>query len=194
MDFNIDMSTNNKCDICMPEGLDYCITNEELNSAIGEAKSDLLTVIRNLENNTYSKADIDQLIANIEAGVVDLSDYYNKTTIDDKFSWVYGKLEEIANKTVNIDENLSSTSTNPVQNKTLYYKFKEYYNKDQVDELISSSGGNITIDSSLSSTSTNPVQNKVITEGLLALRSDVNDLQRQVGNIDTILNSVLYSL
>ena len=178
----------------MPEGLDYCITNEELSGAIDEAKSDLLTVIRDLENNTYSKADIDQLIANIEAGVVDLSDYYNKTTIDDKFSWVYGKLEEIANKTVNIDENLSSTSTNPVQNKTLYYKFKEYYNKDQVDELISSGSGNINVDSSLSSTSTNPVQNKVITEGLLTLRSDVNDLQKQVGDIDTILNSVLNSL
>ena len=178
----------------MPEGLDYCITNEELNSAIGEAKSSLLTVIRNLENNTYSKEEIDELIANIEAGVVDLSDYYNKTTIDSKFSWVYEKLEEIANKTVNIDEDLSSTSTNPVQNKTLYYKFKEYYNKDQVDELISSSGGNINVDSYLSSTSTNPVQNKVITEGLLTLRSDVNNLQRQVGEIDTILNSVLYSL
>ena len=60
--------------------------------------------------------------------------------------------------------------------------------------MISSSGGNINVDSYLSSTSTNPVQNKVITEGLLALRSDVNDLQRQVGDIDTILNSVLYSL
>lgn len=151
MDFNIDMSTNNKCDICMPEGLDYCITNEELSGAIDEAKSYLLTVIRNLENNTYSKTDIDGLIANIEAGVVDLSDYYTKTTIDAKFSWVYEKLEEVANKTVDIDENLSSTSTNPVQN-------------------------------------------KVITEGLLALRSDVNDLQRQVGQIDTILNSVLHSL
>ena len=148
---NIDMSTNNKCDICMPEGLDYCITNEELSSAIGEAKSDLLTVIRNLENNTYSKADIDQLIANIEAGVVDLSDYYNKATIDAKFNWVYGKLDELANKTVNIDENLSSTSTNPVQN-------------------------------------------KVITEGLLTLRSDVNNLQRQVGEIDTILNNILYTV
>ena len=171
----------------MPEGLDYCITNEELSGAISEAKSYLLTVIRDLENNTYSKEEIDQLIANIEAGVVDLSDYYNKTTIDAKFSWVYEKLEEIANKTVNIDEDLSSTSTNPVQNKTLYYKFKEYYNKDQVDELISNSGGNINVDSSLSSTSTNPVQNKVITEGL-------QELQRQVGEIDTILNSVLYEL
>lgn len=45
----------------------------------------------------------------------------------------------------------------------------------------------VTIDSSLSSTSTNPVQNKVITEGL-------QELQRQVGEIDTILNSVLYEL
>ena len=199
MDFNIDMSTNNKCDICMPEGLDYCITNEELNSAIGEGKSDLLTVMRNLENNTYSKADVDQLIANIEAGIVDLSGYYDKTTIDAKFSWVYEKLEEIDHSKYLtehqiVDSSLSSTSTNPVQNKTLYYKFKEYYNKDQVDELISSSGGNISVDSYLSSTSTNPVQNKVITEGLLALRSDVNNLQRQVGDIDTILNSVLYSL
>lgn len=181
----------------MPEGLDYCITNEELSGAISEVRGYLLTVIRNLENNIYSKEDIDKLIADLEAGVVDLSDYYNKATIDAKLSWIYERLDEIANKTVDIDEDLSSTSTNPVQNKTLYYKFKEYYNKDQVDELIKyggGDGGSYTVDSYLSSTSTNPVQNKIVTEGLLTLRKDLQDLQRQVGEIDTILNSVLYEL
>ena len=44
-----------------------------------------------------------------------------------------------------------------------------------------------TVDSSLSSTSINPVQNKVVTEGL-------QELQRQVGEIDTILNNILYTV
>lgn len=168
----------------MPEGLDYCITNEELSGAISEVRSYLLTVIRNLENNTYSKEDIDELIANLEAGIVDLSDYYNKTTIDAKLSWIYERLEEIENKTVNIDEDLSSTSTNPVQNKTLYYKFKEYYNKDQIDEIIGN-GGSYTVDSYLSTTSTNPVQNKIVTENVVQLGRDLQELQRQVGEIET---------
>lgn len=191
------MSTNNKCDICMPEGLDYCITNEELNSAIASALRQLRSELEGLENQTYTKIEIDQMIQDLTMGNVDLSNYYTKPQVDGKFEWVYNRLNEIEGKTINIDEDLSSTSTNPVQNKALYYKFKEYYNKDQIDELIKyggGDGGSYTVDSYLSSTSTNPVQNKIVTEGLLTLRKDLQDLQRQVGEIDTILNLVLYEL
>ena len=83
-----------------------------------------------------------------------------------------------------IDMRVSGVDTNKKIQLPYYIKYRE----GAVSSIL------VTIDSSLSSTSTNPVQNKVITEGLLALRSDVNDLQRQVGEIDTILNSVLYSL
>ena len=83
-----------------------------------------------------------------------------------------------------IDMRVSGVDTNKKIQLPYYIKYRE----GAVSSIL------VTIDSSLSSTSTNPVQNKVITEGLLTLRSDVNNLQRQVGDIDTILNSVLNSL
>ena len=83
-----------------------------------------------------------------------------------------------------IDMRVSGVDTNKKIQLPYYIKYRE----GAVSSIL------VTIDSSLSSTSTNPVQNKVITEGLLTLRSDVSDLQRQVGEIDTILNSVLHSL
>ena len=45
-------------------------------------------------------------------------------------------------------------------------------------------GGSITVDDVLSTTSTNPVQNKVITE-------EINDMKTTIGNINTVLESVL---
>lgn len=178
------MSTNNKCDICMPEGLDYCITNEELNSAIASALRQLRSELEGLENQTYTKIEIDQMIQDLTMGNVDLSNYYTKPQVDGKFEWVYNRLNEIEGRTINIDEDLSSTSTNPVQNKTLYYKFKEYYNKEQIDEIIGN-GGSYTVDSYLSTTSTNPVQNKIVTENVVQLGRDLQELQRQVGEIET---------
>lgn len=76
-----------------------------------------------------------------------------------------------------IDMRVSGVDTNKKIQLPYYIKYRE----GAVSSIL------VTIDSSLSSTSTNPVQNKVITEGL-------QELQRQVGEIDTILNSVLYSL
>lgn len=188
------MSTkNNSCNICYDTDMDYCITSEELNSAIASALSQLRSELEGIENQTYTKIEIDQMIQDLTVGNVDLSNYYTKPQVDGKFDWVYNRLNEIEGKTINIDEDLSSTSTNPVQNKTLYYKFKEYYSKNQIDDMLSN-GGNIKVDSYLSSTSTNPVQNKIVTENIVSLGRDLQELQRQVGEIDTILNSVLYSL
>ena len=76
-----------------------------------------------------------------------------------------------------IDMRVAGVDTNKKIQLPYYIKYREG----------AASSTLVTIDSSLSSTSTNPVQNKVITEGL-------QGLQRQVGEIDTILNSVLYSL
>ena len=76
-----------------------------------------------------------------------------------------------------IDMRVSGVDTNKKIQLPYYIKYRE--------GAISSTL--VTIDSSLSPTSTNPVQNKVITE-------ELQELQRQVGGIDTILNSVLYSL
>ena len=45
-------------------------------------------------------------------------------------------------------------------------------------------GGSITVDNALSTSSTNPVQNKVIT-------GEINDMKTTIGNINTVLESVL---
>lgn len=180
------MSTkNNSCNICYDTDMDYCITSEELDSAIASALSQLRSELEGLENQTYTKIEIDQMIQDLTMGNVDLSNYYTKPQVDGKFEWVYNRLNEIEGKTINIDEDLSSTSTSPVQNKTLYYKFKEYYNKEQIDELIANGGSKIIIDSYLSSTSKNPVQNRIITENLLLYREEINQLKDQIGNIET---------
>ena len=188
------INNNNNCHICYDTDMDYCITQDELNAALNEVRVQLHNEITNLAGDVYTKTEIDEIVENIIAGTINLDDFYTKSEIDAKFDWVYNKLEEIRNKTVNIDEDLSSTSTNPVQNKTLYYKFKEYYSKDQIDDMLSTGGGNIRVDSFLSSTSTNAIQNRVVTEAVHNLRSDLNNLQEQVGNIDAILNKVLYEV
>lgn len=56
-----------------------------------------------------------------------------------------------------VDNNLSATSENPVQNKVIKAKF---------DELENSIPAAVTVDSDFSDTSENPIQNKVITEKL----------------------------
>ncbi len=71
---------------------------------------------------------------------------------------------------ITIDSSLSSTSTNPVQNKAVKAALDEKMPADQAFKTINGQSikgsGNITPDGSLSSTSTNPVQNKVIKTAL----------------------------
>lgn len=74
--------------------------------------------------------------------------------------------------TVTVDSSLSSTSTNPVQNKVIYAELAKKQNTLTAGTGISisgntisctvSGGSSVTVDSALSPTSTNPVQNKVI--------------------------------
>ena len=97
---------------------------------------------------------------------------------------------------VDVDDALSSASTNPVQNKVITAKIDELaqtiednelttagalnylnerigdmYTKDEVDSLIDG----IEVDSELSSASTNPVQNKVISQALDDIVNEILD-------------------
>ena len=77
---------------------------------------------------------------------------------------------------INIDNQLSPTSENPVQNKAIYGALTEKQDKltpgqnITIDEnnVISASGGggSVEVDEELNGTSTNPVENKAITEAL----------------------------
>ena len=107
-----------------------------------------------------------------------------------------------------IDDALSRTSTNPVQNKVINDALSNKANHDHSHGVATTSVAGfisaedkvkidnmiMTVDDELSSTSTNPVQNKVVEAALnnkantdhdhakYALSSDVSDLQLKVGN------------
>jgi hypothetical protein len=93
------------------------------------------------------------------------------------------KLLPYANMKVPTDSALSSTSTNPVQNKVVKEALDAKQNKLTIDSALSSTSANpvqnkvvkaaldakqdrMTIDSALSATSANPVQNKVVKAAL----------------------------
>ena len=102
---------------------------------------------------------------------------YNVTLTEDSAN---GTLTISATDTkYTIDSTLSSTSTNPIQNKVVYNALAGKQDKLTAGTGISisgntisctvsggSGGGSITVDSTMSSTSTNPVQNKVIYSAL----------------------------
>ena len=86
---------------------------------------------------------------------------------------------------VTVDSTISSTSTNPVQNKVIYSALQGKQNTltagtgisisgNTISCTVSGGGGTVTVDSSLSSTSTNPVQNKVVNAALAGKQDKIN--------------------
>lgn len=85
---------------------------------------------------------------------------------------------------ITVDSTMSSTSTNPVQNKVIYSALQGKQNTLTAGTGISingntisctvSGGGTVTVDSALSGTSTNPVQNKVIYTALQNKQDKIN--------------------
>jgi len=88
-----------------------------------------------------------------------------------------------------IDENLSTVSTNPVQNKAVTNAVNGKQDKLVAGtgitiqgNVISSTGG-VNIDTALSTTSVNPVQNKVITNKINSLEGSVTNITNEITNI-----------
>lgn len=86
---------------------------------------------------------------------------------------------------VTVDSTISSTSTNPVQNKVIYSALQGKQNTltagtgisingNTISCTVSGGGGTVTVDSALSGTSTNPVQNKVIYTALQNKQDKIN--------------------
>ena len=86
---------------------------------------------------------------------------------------------------ITVDSTMSSTSTNPVQNKVIYSALQGKQNTltagtgisingNTISCTVSGGGGTVTIDSALSGTSTNPVQNKVIYTALQNKQDKIN--------------------
>lgn len=86
---------------------------------------------------------------------------------------------------ITVDSTMSSTSTNPVQNKVIYSALQGKQNTltagtgisisgNTISCTVSGGGGTVTVDSALSGTSTNPVQNKVIYTALQNKQDKIN--------------------
>ena len=74
----------------------------------------------------------------------------------------------------NLDATLSTTSTNPVQNKAIAESINSIGEEiTSLSEKIDTKLGSLDVDTELSTTSTNPVQNK-------AIANSINDVQRQI--------------
>jgi hypothetical protein len=99
---------------------------------------------------------------------------------------------------ITIDSSLSSTSTNPVQNKAVKAALDGKMPADQAFKTINGQSikgsGNITPDSSLSSSSTNPVQNKVITDALASKVDKVSNKGLSTNDFTTALKNKLSAL
>lgn len=94
---------------------------------------------------------------------------------------------------VTVDSTMSSTSTNPVQNKVIYSALQGKQNTltagtgisisgNTISCTVSGGGGSVTVDSAMSSTSTNPVQNKVV---FAALQGKQNTLSYETWTFTT---------
>lgn len=97
--------------------------------------------------------------------------YYTKNQVDNIVQTLWNRvLEQIVNEKIQVDDQLSSESTNPVQNKVI---------KEILDQIVM---GEIQVDDFLSSDSINPVQNRVIKEYL--------DSKVNTSDIDAIIQSL----
>jgi hypothetical protein len=185
-----------------PEDFD---TLKEISDWISGHSSDATSMNSAISGNTSA---INQEILDRQA-----ADTALQTNINNKVDKVSGKglstndftnadktkldgIEAGANKTI-VDSALSSTSTNPVQNKVIDAALGNKvdkvsgkglstndYTTDEKNKLAGiAEGANKTIvDSSLSSTSTNPVQNKVINSALSG-KANTSDLDNKVDKV-----------
>lgn len=169
-----------------PETLD---TLNELSAALGNDPNFATTVATQIgskadKSHAHNIADVTNLQSTLDdkATQESFDSHTNNTTIHvtsaDKTK--LSGIEEGANKTT-VDSALSSTSTNPVQNKVINSSLSgkvdkvngkglstNDYTTDEKNKLAGiEAGANKTIvDTALSSTSTNPVQNKVVNTAL----------------------------
>ena len=103
-----------------------------------------------------------------------LTDTYTITLTDGStstFEVTNGKDGELTN----LDDTLSTTSTNPIQNQAV---------ANAINDLKTN------IDATLSTTSTNPIQNKAVATAINTLNTNVNSLNTNVNSLNTNVNSL----
>ena len=103
-----------------------------------------------------------------------LTDTYTITLTDGStstFEVTNGKDGELTN----LDDTLSTTSTNPIQNKAV---------ATAINDLKTN------VDATLSTTSINPIQNKAVATAINTLNTNVNSLNTNVNSLNTNVNSL----
>lgn len=165
-----------------------------------------------ITNNFYSKSQIDDIVDNIDVEDVDLSAYYTKVEVDNKIANVkpdltdYYTKEEVNDIVDNIvvgeDVDLTNYYTktevdNKIKNVTV--DLTGYYTKEEVNDIISGIevGGDVDLSNYYKKTETynrteidNKISNVEVDLSSYYTKTEVNAI---VGDIDSILNNVLYS-
>ncbi|WP_428042715.1 hypothetical protein [Candidatus Avelusimicrobium fimicolum] len=163
-------------------------------AAAETAAASIATAISEHNQSTDAHADIRTAISGkqdtLPSGTV--GQYLRKTATGVAWAEVSGG----AGGTVNVDDALSATSTNPVQNKVI----KAALDGKQATLIAGANvsigadgrtisvvggggaGGTVDVDGSLSSTSTNPVQNKAIKAAIDAKQDKLNTTQTAAAN------------
>ena len=117
----------------------------------------------------------------ITSGNVHITYFVNPKTYSDKEFYTKKKVDELLSKVegnVEVDAELSETSENPVQNKVINAKFKEYYNSEEVNELIDGIG------------TPEDVYTKTETDNLVNVKANANDVYTKEETINAIIEKV----
>ena len=175
--------------------------DEAVSSITIDVDSELDTASTNpVENRVITQAILDNE-ETVAAALNDLNDRKaDKEYVD----------EVVSSITIDVDSELDSASTNPVENQAItnvLFDVEETVaaalndlnsrkaDKDYVDEAVSSI--TIDVDSELDSASTNPVENQAITNALLdveetvaAALNDLNDRKADISYVDEAVSSI----
>ena len=153
----------------LKEMSDWISSHETSAAAMNSAISDNSVAIANHTSNSdihvtkEEKTKWNKLDSDLKDGTIIVVEAI-KATRDAQGNVIdttYAKKTEIPQGTI-VDDALSSTSENAIQNKAVDAAVKNL--QQQIDA--GGTGGSVTVDSALSTTSVNPVQNKVITAEL----------------------------
>ena len=136
---------------------------DTLSDDIDNLDNGLLQTNERVDNLEVSVGEMDIRLTEVE----NLEDMAGGVVVTDDGS---GNVVVENGVAVPIDDELSDTSENPVQNKVITSRINNIDGRIDALEL---SGGNIIVDDALSDKSENPVQNKVVTEKIQSLEEEL---------------------
>ena len=171
----------------------------DLNELINDVERDLSKVTEDLSTVT---TDLSNMGEDVDSLMQYEQDIENIRNIDTRVGIIEnevvpdmeGRITKLEDTAPIVDDALSSTSTNPVQNKVVTESIRDIGGTvsamnsrvSALEQNGGGGGGSVAVDDVLSETSENPVQNKVVTEELNAIRDyadNINDTANEAKDV-----------